>query len=138
MTLDRRDVLLAGLAAAVAAGFPGPAVAAALDDLAAGFTGGAEPVEGGVTLILPAIAEDGSSVPVSIDAPGAVAILLFAPENPEPVVVTCRFGPAAGSRILSTRIRLARSQEVIALARMADGSVRSARSAVEVTVGGCD
>ncbi|EKD61177.1 MAG: sulfur oxidation protein SoxY [uncultured bacterium] len=91
----------------------------------------------GITLTAPEIAENGNTVPVTVDAPGAVAIMILAVGNPEPAVVTFNFGPAAGSQTASTRIRLAKTQDVIAMAKMADGSIVQAQATVKVTIGGC-
>lgn len=137
MKLTRRESLLLGLGGIAAAALPFGASAATVADLTAAFTGGATPGTGGITLTAPEIAENGNTVPVSVDAPGAVAIMLLALGNPEPAVATFTFGPAAGSRAASTRIRLAKTQDVLALAKMADGSVVQAQSTVKVTIGGC-
>jgi sulfur-oxidizing protein SoxY len=91
----------------------------------------------GITITAPEIAENGNTVPVSVDAPGAVAIMLLAAGNPEPAVRTTTFGPAAGKQMMATRIRLAKTQDVIALAKMADGSIKQASATVKVTIGGC-
>ena len=102
----------------------------------AGFTGGATPLKGGVLLEVPEIADNGGSVPVRIAAEGARRIALFADGNPNPGVAVFTFGrlvpPAA-----TIRIRLAGSQNVIAVAEMADGTFRQASQAIAVTVGGC-
>jgi sulfur-oxidizing protein SoxY len=102
------------------------------------------PQPGGMTLTLPKIAETGNSVPltVSVDssmqAPDHVLrIHLVVEGNPEPVAATYHLGPRAGKAEISTRIRLARSQNVLALAEMYDGSVRSAAVNVLVTLGAC-
>jgi sulfur-oxidizing protein SoxY len=129
--------MLLGLGGLATAAFPGLAGAATVDAVTAAFTGGATPRAGGVTLTAPEIADNGDTVPIEVSAPGAVAIMLVAPGNPEPTVATFTFGPAAGDQRVSTRIRLARTQEVTALARMADGSVVQAQAMVEVTIGGC-
>jgi sulfur-oxidizing protein SoxY len=63
--------------------------------------------------------------------------MILATGNPTPPVATFNFGPAAGSQAASTRIRLAKTQDVVALAKMADGSVVQASSTVKVTIGGC-
>jgi sulfur-oxidizing protein SoxY len=76
-------------------------------------------------------------VPVSVSAPGAVSIMLLAAGNPNPDVGTFNFGPLAASQSASTRIRLASTQDVIAIAKMADGSFVQARNEVKVTIGGC-
>jgi sulfur-oxidizing protein SoxY len=122
---------LAGVALAQTAG------AKTLDELTAAFTGGVAPEEGGVTLTAPEIAENGNAVPVSVSAPGAVAIMLLSTGNPEPGIATFTFGPASGGQTAATRIRLATTQDVVALAKMADGSVKTARTTVKVTIGGC-
>lgn len=120
---------------------PAPATAAAPPKTAAQwieeFTGGAPIADGGVELTAPEIAENGNTVPLAVSAPGATQILLLAPENPFAGVMLARFGPAAGSRRLATRIRMAKTQELIALARLEDGSIHRATATVKVTVGGC-
>jgi sulfur-oxidizing protein SoxY len=52
-------------------------------------------------------------------------------------VGTFTFGPLAASQSASTRIRLASTQDVIAIAKMADGSFVQATNNVKVTIGGC-
>ena len=137
MRHSRRNVLAVGLGGLAAASLPALPARAAVDDAMAVFAGGAAVGESGITLTAPEIAENGNAVPIGIDAPGAVAIALFAAGNPEPLVTEATFGPAAGSQALATRIRLAQTQDVIAMARMADGSVVRARAEVKVTIGGC-
>lgn len=136
--LTRRSTLALGAGATAAAVLPfAPAHAQGWEQVLAEFTGGAEPGEGGITLTAPELAENGAAVPVAVEAPGASEILLLATENPLPVVGRFRFGPASGAAGIATRIRLGSSQEIVALARMADGGVTSARAFVDVTVGGC-
>lgn len=137
MKLSRRDALWAGFGGIAAATLSNPVFAATVEELTAAFTGGAVPGTGGITITAPEIAENGNTVPVSIDAPGAVAILLLAAGNPTPSVATFAFGPAAGSQMAATRIRLAMTQDVVALAKMADGSIIQASTTVKVTIGGC-
>lgn len=137
MKLTRREVLAVG-AGGIALALVAPrAQAAAADDLLAKFTGGAAVGSGGITLTAPEIAENGNTVPVTVEAPGATEILLIAPDNPTPAVCTFKFGAAAGSQKAATRIRLAKTQEVSAVARMADGKFVKASTTVKVTVGGC-
>ena len=137
MKLSRRDALWAGLGGMAAATLSNPAFAATVDELTKGFTGGAAAAADGITITAPEIAENGNTVPISVNAPGAVAIMLLAAGNPEPAVCTYTFGPAAGSQMAATRIRLAKTQDVIALAKMADGSIKQAVANVKVTIGGC-
>lgn len=136
MKFTRRDALALGLGATAVAMLPMRALAAA-DEAIAAFTGGAELGEGGITLTAPEIAENGNTVPISVDAPGAASILLLAAGNPTPGVAQFNFGEAAGSQAASTRIRLAGTQDVIAIAKMADGRFVKAQSTVKVTIGGC-
>ncbi len=138
MKLTRRDALWVGFGGLAAAMLPGQAaLAATVEELTTAFAGAATPGDGGITLTAPEIAENGNTVPVEVSAPGAVAILLLAAGNPEPAVATFTFGPAAGAQRAATRIRLAATQDVIALAKMADGSVVKAQTTVKVTIGGC-
>lgn len=136
MEFSRRDTLALGLGAAALTVLP-LRVSAAADDAIAAFTGGADVAEGGVTLTAPEIAENGNTVPVSVEAEGASAIMLLAAGNPTPGVATFNFGELAGSQSASTRIRLAGTQDVIAIAKMADGSFAKASQTVKVTIGGC-
>jgi sulfur-oxidizing protein SoxY len=101
------------------------------------FTGGATPAEGDIALDIPEIAENGASVPVTVTAPGATAIALFATANPNPGIATFAFGPLAARPTATTRIRLAESQDVIAVAKLGDGSFVRTSAPVMVTVGGC-
>jgi sulfur-oxidizing protein SoxY len=138
MTLTRRKTLALGGSALAFASFAGaPAFASLTDDAIAEMTGGAEIGEGAITLTAPEIAENGNTVPISVDAPGAVAITLFADGNPVPAVATFNFGPLSASRSASTRIRLAGTQNIVALAKMEDGSFQRASANVKVTIGGC-
>ncbi|MCB1364911.1 MAG: thiosulfate oxidation carrier protein SoxY [Rhodobacteraceae bacterium] len=136
MQFTRRDTLALGLGAAALAGMPS-AVLASVEDEIADFTGGAEIADGGVTLDAPEIAENGNTVPISVSAPGAVAIRIVATGNPSPKVATINFGPLAASPSAALRIRLAKTQDILAIARMADGSFRRAAATVKVTIGGC-
>lgn len=133
----RRDVLWLALGGVGSLALSGPALAVTLEEMTASFTGGVEPQTGGITLTAPEIAENGNAVPVSVSAPGAVAIMLLSTGNPEPGIATFTFGPASGAQSAATRIRLATTQDVIALAKMGDGTIQTARATVKVTIGGC-
>ena len=138
MEFTRRNILALGSGAFAAASFAGtPAFASKTDDAIAAFTDGAGVAEGGIELTAPEIAENGNTVPVSVVAPGAVSIMLLATGNPTPAVATFNFGPMAGARSGATRIRLAKTQDVVAVAKMEDGSFRKAGATVKVTIGGC-
>ena len=149
MELNRRDALILSAGGMAALGLAGtalaqdaapaaaPDTAKTVDEWIAEFTGGKDVEEGGVKLTAPEIAENGNTVPISVAAEGASEILVLASGNPTPGVAIVKFGPAAGSRELSTRIRLATTQDVLAIAKMEDGSFKQAKSNVKVTIGGC-
>ena len=136
MAPTRRDVLRLGAAAMVL--FPAGRAAASngVSEAVAAFTKGAAPVEGGVRLDVPEIADNGGAVPVRVAAEGARRIALFADGNPRPGVAVFEFGRLVPADA-RTRIRLARSQKVIAVAEMADGTFRRTSRKIAVTVGGC-
>ncbi len=94
-----------------------------------------------VKLDLPVMVENGNSVAmtVSVDAPvGDVrSIDVFAEGNPLPHVMRVRFGPRAGAPRIATRIRLATSQTVIAVAKLADGSCWRDSVDLLVTLAAC-
>jgi sulfur-oxidizing protein SoxY len=145
-SINRREALTAG-AGAVAAGAglaTGPAFA--LNDYAEqikAFTGGKTPVEGRVKLELPELAENGNTVPLSVAVEGPLAgdihvqeILVVAPANPNARVIRFRFS-ADSVPEASTRIRLAETQNVMAVAKLSDGTFFQATRQIKVTIGGC-
>ena len=136
MDFTRRETLALGAGAALLTVLPFR-VQAAADEAIAAFTGGADVGEGGIELTAPEIAENGNTVPISVSAPGAASIMVLATGNPTPGVATFNFGPGAASQAASTRIRLAGTQDVVAIAKMADGSFVKAASTIKVTIGGC-
>lgn len=138
MDFTRREALALGAGAAVLALAPNVVLASAESDAAVKeLVGGAAMRDGGIELTAPEIAENGNTVPVEVSAPGAVSITLLAAGNPSPGVATFNFGPLAGEQRASTRIRLAKTQNLIAVAKFEDGSVAKATRAVKVTIGGC-
>lgn len=136
MEFSRRDTLALGVGAAALTMLP-ISVSAAADDAVAAFTGGADVSETGVELTAPEIAENGNTVPISIEAEGAVSVLILAAGNPTPGVAQFNFGAMSGAQAASTRVRLAGTQDIIAVAKMADGSFAKAQQTVKVTIGGC-
>jgi sulfur-oxidizing protein SoxY len=136
MEFTRRDTLAIGMGAVALTVLPFRVNAAAEEAISA-FTGGADVAETGVTLTAPEIAENGNTVPIAVEAEGAVAIMVLAMGNPTPGVATFTFGELAGAHSASTRIRLAGTQDLVAIAQMADGSFAKASSNVKVTIGGC-
>jgi sulfur-oxidizing protein SoxY len=100
--------------------------------------------KGKVRLDLPPLIENGNAVPmtVSVDSPmteadHVKAIHVFNEKNPQPNVLSIRLGPRAGKAAISSRIRLADSQTVTAIAEMSDGSFWSDEADVVVTLAAC-
>ncbi|MGB5868860.1 MAG: thiosulfate oxidation carrier protein SoxY [Albidovulum sp.] len=137
MELTRRKAILVGAGAVLVAGLPIRALAATADEVIAAFTGGAEIGAGDIKLTAPEIAENGNTVPIEVSSDTAAEILVLAMGNPTPNVATFKFGKLAASRAASTRIRLAGTQDVVAIAKLDDGSFVQASSTVKVTIGGC-
>lgn len=105
---------------------------------------GKTPAEGKITLDLPQIAENGNTVPVgfTVESPMTAdnyvkAVHLFADGNPAPDVASMYFTPMSGKASAATRMRLAGTQNVVAVAEMSDGSVFRFQQEVKVTIGGC-
>jgi sulfur-oxidizing protein SoxY len=146
-TATRRQFLIvaggAGLApllTPVPAGATADSMAAAIREV----VGEATVSEGKVKLELPPLIENGNAVPLTVsvesamtDADHVKAIHLFNEKNPQPNVASFHLGPRAGRPKISTRIRLADSQKVIAIAQMSDGSFWSDSVDVVVTLAAC-
>ena len=145
MSTSRRKFLRAaggiGLAMVVV---PAAATPAAMQQAIAKVTGGAALQEGRVRIGIAPLVENGHSVPlaVSVDSPMTPAehvraIHVFAEKNPLPNVISVHLGPRAGRARFDTRIRLADSQTVVAVAELADGSFHAQRVDVVVTLAAC-
>ena len=149
MKLDRRQVLglTAGAAVLAISGLKTDPVSAAADDTKKRimeFTGGKEPGSGKITLKAPEIAENGNTVPISVSVESAMSgddvvqsVMILAEGNPRPDVATFHFTELSGEASATTRMRLAKTQNVIAVAKMKDGSFYSDTRQVKVTIGGC-
>lgn len=150
-SMNRRQFLTSAgtslLAAAAIAALPRTATAATpaeVDDLIKKLSGGAVPKDGKVSLKLPQIAENGNTVPftVVVDSPMTAdnyvkTIHILAEANPVPSVASFHLTPRSGKAEVSMRMRLAKTQDIRALAVMSDGSVHMAKQEVKVTIGGC-
>ena len=146
--LNRRQFGLGAAAGVAAAGLPSALIA---QDAAQGWEqavkkvlGDAKPIEGKVTIDLPEIAENGNTVPftISVDSPmseadNVKAIHVIATANPQPGVATFRFTPLSGKAMVASRMRLARTQDIIGIAELSDGRFLMAKRNVKVTIGGC-
>jgi sulfur-oxidizing protein SoxY len=107
-------------------------------------TGGKTVQEGKVTIDVPPLVENGNAVPVRLTVESPMTetdhvrrIHLFNEKNPQPNVATFHLGPRAGRAHVTTRIRLADSQQVVCIAEMSDGSFWSASVDVIVTLAAC-
>jgi len=147
--VDRRRVL-AGAAGATLAVALRPATAATLPrtettESAIRRFAGDNPIRPGrVTLDLPPLVENGNTVPlaVSVESPMTPEdhvrrIGVFNEKNPQPNVVTMHLRPGAGRAQVSTRIRLADTQRITAIAEMSDGTYWSASADAIVTLAAC-
>jgi len=155
MTITRRKVLGSGaglggfaMSGALSGGalvsFVGSAYAGPVEDLIAKFTGGVTPGSGRVTLGAPEIAENGNTVPIKVSVESDMIaddyvseVMIVSTGNPRPEVATFKFTPMSGKADASTRIRLARTQDLIAIARMSNGALFQDTKNVKVTIGGC-
>ena len=147
MQTTKREFLILATGAAVAAfaSLPtAPQATAAVAEEMANILEGATATEGGISLDMPEIAENGNVVPLTISVDGepsgdlyAESVGIFADGNPLPQAATFHFTPLSGRMEASTRIRLAKTQNVTVLAKMSDGTVRKAETVVKVTIGGC-
>jgi sulfur-oxidizing protein SoxY len=71
------------------------------------------------------------------DADYVKAVHIVSTGNPQPAVATFHFTPQSGKASAASRMRLARTQDVLALAELSDGKVLQTRKTVKVTIGGC-
>jgi sulfur-oxidizing protein SoxY len=143
--LSRREF---SLAAAAAMSLPLQALAQeqppAWEQAVKAVLGDAKPTEGKLTLDMPEIAENGNTVPFSVRADSPMtekdfvkAVHIISTGNPQPGVATFRFTPQSGKAMVSSRMRLGKTQDVIAIAELSDGKFLMAKRAVKVTIGGC-
>jgi sulfur-oxidizing protein SoxY len=146
--VDRREFVRGGAAVVTVVMAAGDTlaqeVAQGWEEAVKKIVGEAKPVEARITLELPEIAENGNTVPftVSVESPMTEkeyvrAIHVISTGNPQPGVVTFRLTPQSGKAAVASRMRLARTQDVIALAELSDGKVLQNRRSVKVTIGGC-
>ncbi len=127
--IDRRAFVLSGAALAALPGAPARATPADVADAIREITGAATLQTGRVKLDIPVMVENGNAVGLVVGVDEALppeqrvlSLHVFAEGNPLPRVLHAYFGPAAARPRVATRIRLATSQTVTAVARLADGT----------------
>jgi sulfur-oxidizing protein SoxY len=148
--LDRRAFVLgaaavAAIAPLLASGASAQTAPQTWQEALKRVAGDAQPAaDGRLRFELPEIAENGNMVPftVSVDSPMTEkehvrAIHVIATANPQPNVATFRFTLLSGKASVSSRLRLAQTQDVIGLAELGDGRFLMTRRQVKVTIGGC-
>ena len=115
-----------------------------IDPLVRSFTGGKDVLPGKVTLVLPRIADNGHSVPmtVKVDSPMTPAehvraVHLISEKNPVRDMASFYFGPHLARAEFTSRLRLNGSQRVVAIAELSDGSFWSDMVQVEVREAAC-
>lgn len=115
-----------------------------MPDVIARLVAGKPIHKGRVKLNVPPLVENGHLVPlsVSVDSPMSEAdhvkaIHVFTERNPLPQMVSFRFGPRAGRAQAATRVRMADTQNVVAVAEMSDGSFWSDSVHLIVTLAAC-
>jgi sulfur-oxidizing protein SoxY len=149
--LGRRDVLIGAGAAALVASLLGAAGAVHAQDKPNGWEdivkklmGDAKAVDGKVAIELPEIAESGNTVPFTVTVDSAMTaeshvktISILSTKNPAPLVGSFHFMPEAGKASVTSRMRLAGTQDVVTLVAMSDGRFIMSKRLVKVTIGGC-
>jgi sulfur-oxidizing protein SoxY len=148
---SRREFLRAAGGAAAGLGLgavitvaPARATPDEMKDAIRQVVGSAKVTKGRVKLDLPPLSENGNTVPLTVEVESPMSatdhvksIHVFTELNPQPNVVSVRLGPRAGLARVSTRIRLANTQTVVAIAELSDGSFWSASASVVVTLAAC-
>ncbi len=142
---SRREILAAGAGAlALIVARPAWATPESMADAIKAFVGEAEVREGRVTLEIPPLVENGNSVPVTVkvDSPMTAQdhvkrIAVFNERNPQPNVALFYLNPRAGRALVSTRIRLGDSQNIVAIAQLSDGTFWSDKAELIVTLPAC-
>lgn len=115
-----------------------------LEEAIRSFTGGKQVIDGRVKFQISPLVENGNAVPVTVEVDSPMTaenhvrrIALFNEKNPQANIAIFHLGPRAGRAKVSTRIRLATSQTVVALAETSDGGFWSSKANVVVTLAAC-
>lgn len=153
--VDRREVLVGASAATAIAVLVGTSGRAFAQDKPADkpptfqetmdkILGGKKPEEAKITIDLPEIAENGNTVPYTVtvespmtDADYVKVVHVLSSGNPGPNIATYHFSPLSGQAFASSRMRLAKTQDIYAIAELSNGSFLVGKRGVKVTIGGC-
>ncbi|MFM9980110.1 MAG: SoxY-related AACIE arm protein [Burkholderiales bacterium] len=152
---NRRAFLASAAGLAAAASLPTGAHAQATVNMLRGtekdmlaaiarVTGSKPAQKGRVKLEVPPLVDNGNAVAISVavDSPMTEAnhvkeIHIFSERNPEPVILSMKLGPRAGRAAAATRVRLADTQTLVAIAAMSDGTFWSGSAQTVVTIAAC-
>ena len=147
--VDRRCFMLGAAAAASLTALSPIAINEALaengwDEFRKTALEGAVPAGDRIHFQIPETAENGAMVSyaITVDSPmtpddHVTAIDIYAPANPIVQIISVRMTPASGKAYFKSRMRLAKSQEVVAVARMNDGRAYVGKVKIKVLKGGC-
>jgi sulfur-oxidizing protein SoxY len=123
---------------------PAQATPASMKQAIRQVVGEASVKPGRMKLDLPPLVENGNTVAmgVSVESPMTAkdyvkAIHVFTEKNPQPNVISVKLGPRSGKAEITTRVRLADTQTVVAICEMSDGSFWSDTVDVIITLGAC-
>ncbi len=144
-SVSRRGFMAGTAAGILILSVPRVAVARpSLDEALMTFSGGQPISDGRVSLDIPPLLENGNAVGVTVDVESPMTasdhvrrVALFNELNPQADIFVFNLGPRAGRARVATRIRLATSQTVVAIAEMTDGTFWSSRASVIVTLAAC-
>lgn len=142
LLIARRDLLIGATGLVVAS--PAFATPQRMEAAIRDVVGDATVRPGRVTLDIPPIAENGNAVPLTVSVQSQMtaashvrSIHIFAGRNPLPNVAHFHLGARAGKAEVQTRIRLADTQTIVAIAALSDGSFWSAAAEVVITLAAC-
>ena len=148
---SRRTWLVGAGASALVAALLGGKQPAAAQEKSNGFEdamkkilGEAKTSDAKIVIDMPEIAENGNTVPFSLTVDSAMAaddyvkaVHIISTGNPQPGVANFYFTPLSGKAAVSSRMRLGRTQDIIAIAELSGGSFLMTKRTVKVTIGGC-
>ena len=152
---NRREFLAAAAGLAAAGGLPATARGQATANLLRGtekdmlaaiarYTGAKPVAKGRVKLEVPPLVDNGNTVAIAVtvespmtEADHVRSIRIFSERNPEPVILGFKLGPRAGRAQVATRVRLADTQTLVAVAEMSDGTYWSGSAPTVVTIASC-
>lgn len=138
----RREVLAGALSVLVVR--PARATPESMAAAIQAFVGGAEVRKGRVALEVPPLVENGNSVPIKVTVESPMTsrdfvktVAIFNEKNPQPNVASFHLSPRCGRAVVSTRIRLGDSQNIVAIAQLSDGTFWSDTAELIVTLPAC-